>query len=58
MFFRIFSSVLFEGLAFEDRDVVGKTDVEATNAFETADVGIEVPDVLIALLTSDDDSRN
>ena len=31
--------------------MVGKADVEATNTFETADVGIEIPDVLVALVT-------
>ena len=41
---------MFERFAIEDGDVVGKTDVEATNAFEAADVGIEVPDVLVALV--------
>lgn len=30
--------------------MVGKADVEATNAFEAADIGIEVPDVLVALV--------
>ena len=41
---------MLEGFAIEDSDVVGKADVEATNAFEAADVGIEVPDVLVALV--------
>lgn len=51
MFLRILSSVLLEGFAFEDCDVVGKANVETANAFETADVGIEIPDVLVALMT-------
>ena len=41
---------MLEGVAFKDRDVVGKADVETADAFETADVGIEVPDVLVALV--------
>ena len=31
--------------------MVGKADVEAADAFKTADVGIEIPDVLVALMT-------
>ena len=41
---------MLKGFAFEDRDVVGKADVETADAFETADVGIEVPDVLITFV--------
>ena len=54
IFLRILGSVLLKGFAFEDRDVVGKANVEAADARHVADVGGEVPGVLIALLTSNE----
>ena len=54
MFFDVLGDVLLERFAFEDLDVTGKTDVEAADARHVADVGSEVPDVLVALLTIDE----
>ena len=53
MFLDVVGYILFERFAFEDLDVTGKADVETADARHVADVGGEVPDVLIALLTID-----
>ena len=45
---------MLERFAFEDLDVAGKTDVEATNAFHATDISGEVPNVLIVFVSCDE----
>ena len=53
-FICILAGVFLQLIAFENPDVFGKTDIEATNAFHAADVGGEIPDVLVSLMASDE----
>ena len=46
----ILASVFLKLIAFENPDVFGKADIEATNAFHAADVCGEIPDVLVPLM--------
>ena len=54
MFLDVVGYILFERFAFEDLDVTSKADVETADARHAADVGGEVPSVLVALLTIDE----
>ena len=53
-FLRIFIGVFFKLIAFENPDVFGKADIEAANAFHAADIGSEIPDVLVSLMASNE----
>jgi len=54
MFLDVVGYVLLERFTFEDLDVTGQTDIETADARHAADVGGEVPGVLVALLTIDE----
>ena len=54
IFLGILLGILLELIAFEYLDVVGKTDIEAADALHAADVGGEIPDVLVTLMTSNE----
>ena len=53
-FICILAGVFLKLIAFENPDVFSKAYVEATNAFHTADVGSEIPDILVSLMASDE----
>ena len=54
MFLDVVGYVLLERFAFEDLDVTGKTDVKTADARHAADVGGEVPSILIAFVSFDE----
>jgi len=54
VFFDESGHVLFQFGGLQDLDVVGKAQVESADAFHLIDLGVEVPDVVVALVGHQD----